>query len=181
MASQPFPVLVLRRRALRASGERLDISKAGTGDDGQRALPRQRPSFQPPAGSEGQLLIRISGMRQALLFLTWAAWWFLSPDSAREQEMTTAFIFPGQGSQAVGMGKSFADAFPVAKALFDEVDEALGAKLTEIMWEGPLERLTLTENAQPALMAVSLAAIRVLEAEAGLDLPRDVAFVAGHS
>ena len=95
--------------------------------------------------------------------------------------MTTAFIFPGQGSQAVGMGKSFADAFPAARALFDEVDAALGAKLTEIMWEGPLETLTLTENAQPALMAVSLAAIRVLEAEAGLDLARDVAFVAGHS
>jgi [acyl-carrier-protein] S-malonyltransferase len=95
--------------------------------------------------------------------------------------MTTAFIFPGQGSQAVGMGKSFADAFPAARALFDEVDAALGFKLTEIMWEGPIETLTLTENAQPALMAVSLAAIRVLEAEAGLDLPRDVAFVAGHS
>jgi [acyl-carrier-protein] S-malonyltransferase len=95
--------------------------------------------------------------------------------------MTTAFIFPGQGSQAVGMGKSFADAYPVARALFDEVDAALGAKLTEIMWEGPLETLTLTENAQPALMAVSLAAIRVLEAEAELDLARDVAFVAGHS
>ncbi|HEV2000346.1 MAG TPA: ACP S-malonyltransferase [Xanthobacteraceae bacterium] len=95
--------------------------------------------------------------------------------------MTTAFIFPGQGSQAVGMGKSFADAFPAARALFDEVDAALGAKLTEIMWEGPLETLTLTENAQPGLMAVSLAAIRVLEAEAGLDLARDVAFVSGHS
>jgi [acyl-carrier-protein] S-malonyltransferase len=95
--------------------------------------------------------------------------------------MTTAFIFPGQGSQAIGMGKSFADAFPVARALFDEVDAALGTKLTEIMWEGPVETLTLTENAQPALMAVSLAAIRVLEAEAGLDVARDVAFVAGHS
>jgi [acyl-carrier-protein] S-malonyltransferase len=95
--------------------------------------------------------------------------------------MTTAFIFPGQGSQAVGMGKSFADAFPVARALFNEVDAALGTKLTEIMWEGPVETLTLTENAQPALMAVSLAAIRVLEAEAGLDVARDVAFVAGHS
>jgi [acyl-carrier-protein] S-malonyltransferase len=95
--------------------------------------------------------------------------------------MTTAFIFPGQGSQAIGMGKSFADAFPVARALFGEVDAALGTKLTEIMWEGPVETLTLTENAQPALMAVSLAAIRVLEAEAGLDVARDVAFVAGHS
>jgi [acyl-carrier-protein] S-malonyltransferase len=95
--------------------------------------------------------------------------------------MTTAFIFPGQGSQAVGMGKSFAEAFPVARAVFDEVDAALGEKLTEIMWEGPAETLTLTENAQPALMAVSLAAIRVLETEAGLDIASDAAFVAGHS
>jgi [acyl-carrier-protein] S-malonyltransferase len=95
--------------------------------------------------------------------------------------MTTAFLFPGQGSQAVGMGKSFADAFPAARALFDEVDDALGFKLTDIMWEGPLETLTLTENAQPALMAVSLAAVRLLEAEAGLNVVRDVTFVAGHS
>jgi [acyl-carrier-protein] S-malonyltransferase len=95
--------------------------------------------------------------------------------------MATAFTFPGQGSQAVGMGKALADAFSVARALFDEVDAALGEKLTLVMWEGPSEMLTLTENAQPALMAASLAAIRVLEAEAGLDLARDVAFVAGHS
>ncbi len=95
--------------------------------------------------------------------------------------MTTAFIFPGQGSQAVGMGKTLADAFPVARAVFAEVDDALSQKLSAIMWDGPAEELTLTANAQPALMAVSLAVIRVLEAEAGLSLQRDAAFVAGHS
>jgi [acyl-carrier-protein] S-malonyltransferase len=95
--------------------------------------------------------------------------------------MKRAFIFPGQGSQAVGMGKALADAFPQAKAVFDEVDAALSQKLSTIMWEGPAEELTLTANAQPALMAVSLAAIRVLEAEAGLDLEKHAAFVAGHS
>jgi [acyl-carrier-protein] S-malonyltransferase len=95
--------------------------------------------------------------------------------------MTTAFLFPGQGSQAVGMGKTLAEAFPVAKAVFDEVDAALSQKLSTLMWDGPLDELTLTANAQPALMTVSLAAIRVLEAEAGLDLKRDAAFVAGHS
>ena len=95
--------------------------------------------------------------------------------------MKRAFIFPGQGSQSVGMGKALADAFPQAKAVFDEVDQALSQKLSALMWEGPAEELTLTANAQPALMAVSLAAIRVLEAEAGLDLKRHAAFVAGHS
>ena len=95
--------------------------------------------------------------------------------------MTRAFIFPGQGSQAVGMGKALSEAFPQAKAVFDEVDEALSQKLSTLMWEGPAEDLTLTANTQPALMAVSLAAIRVLEAEAGLDLARHAAFVAGHS
>ena len=95
--------------------------------------------------------------------------------------MTVAFVFPGQGSQSVGMGKALADAFPAAREVFSEVDEALGEKLTAIMWEGPADRLTLTENAQPALMAVSLAAMRVLEGEAGVDLSRDAAFVAGHS
>jgi len=95
--------------------------------------------------------------------------------------MKRAFVFPGQGSQAVGMGKALADAFPQAKAVFDEVDEALSQKLSTIMWEGPAEELTLTANTQPALMAVSLAAIRVLEAEAGLDLKNHAAFVAGHS
>src|SRR3954471_3665311 len=92
-----------------------------------------------------------------------------------------AFIFPGQGSQAVGMGKALADAFPQARAVFEEVDAALSQKLSQLMWEGPAEELTLTANAQPALMAVSLAVMRVLEAEAGLDLQRDAAFVAGHS
>ncbi|WP_454916339.1 ACP S-malonyltransferase [Xanthobacter sediminis] len=92
-----------------------------------------------------------------------------------------AFIFPGQGSQAVGMGKALAENFPAARAVFDEVDAALGEHLTRIMWDGPAETLTLTANAQPALMAVSLAALRVLEAEAGLDLAREAAFVAGHS
>jgi len=95
--------------------------------------------------------------------------------------MTIAFIFPGQGSQAVGMGKALADSFSAARNVFDTVDEALGEKLTTIMWEGPADRLTLTENAQPALMAVSLAAMRVLECEAGIDVARDAAFVAGHS
>ena len=95
--------------------------------------------------------------------------------------MTRAFIFPGQGSQAVGMGKALAEAFPQARAVFDEVDAALSQKLSAVMWEGPAEDLTLTSNAQPALMAVSMAVMRVLEAEAGLELRRDAAFVAGHS
>jgi [acyl-carrier-protein] S-malonyltransferase len=95
--------------------------------------------------------------------------------------MTAAFTFPGQGSQAVGMGKVLADAFPVARGVFDEVDAALSEKLTAIMWDGPAEMLQLTENAQPALMAVSMAALRVLESEAGFSVGRDAAFVAGHS
>lgn len=95
--------------------------------------------------------------------------------------MTTAFVFPGQGSQAVGMGRGLAEAFAAARLVFEEVDAALGEKLSETMWHGPAETLTLTENAQPALMAVSLAALRALEAEAGVDLKRDVAYVAGHS
>jgi [acyl-carrier-protein] S-malonyltransferase len=95
--------------------------------------------------------------------------------------MARAFVFPGQGSQAVGMGKALAEAFPQARAVLDEVDAALSQKLSGLMFEGPADELTLTANAQPALMAVSLAAMRVLEAEAGLDLARDAAFVAGHS
>jgi [acyl-carrier-protein] S-malonyltransferase len=90
-------------------------------------------------------------------------------------------VFPGQGSQAVGMGKALAESFPVARAVFDEVDDALGDKLSTVMWEGPADAITLTENAQPALVAVSLAAMRVLESEAGVDLKRDAKFVAGHS
>ncbi len=99
----------------------------------------------------------------------------------RDTKMTAAFTFPGQGSQAVGMGKALAEAFPAARAVFDEVDAALGEKLTAIIWDGPAETLQLTENAQPALMAVSLATLRVLEAEAGVSVARDAAFVAGHS
>jgi [acyl-carrier-protein] S-malonyltransferase len=95
--------------------------------------------------------------------------------------MTTAFTFPGQGSQAVGMGKALAEAFPAARAVFDEVDAALGEKLTAIIWDGPSETLQLTENAQPALMAVSLAALRALESEAGISVAAHAAFVAGHS
>ncbi len=97
------------------------------------------------------------------------------------QKSVKAFVFPGQGSQAVGMGKALAEAFASARAVFAEVDEALHQKLTELMFAGPEAELTLTANAQPALMAVSLAALRVLETEAGLDLARDAAFVAGHS
>ncbi|MBG6205748.1 [acyl-carrier-protein] S-malonyltransferase [Labrenzia sp. EL_126] len=94
--------------------------------------------------------------------------------------MTIAFTFPGQGSQSVGMGKVLAETFPEAKAVFDEVDDALGHKLSDVMWNGPDDTLTLTANAQPALMAVSLATMRVLEAR-GLDLKSSIAFVAGHS
>lgn len=95
--------------------------------------------------------------------------------------MTAAFTFPGQGSQAVGMGKALAEAFPAAQAVFDEVDAALGEKLSRTIWDGPAETLQLTQNAQPALMAVSIAALRVLETEAGVSVGRDAAFVAGHS
>lgn len=99
----------------------------------------------------------------------------------QEGSMSVAFVFPGQGSQVVGMGQSLAEAFPVARAVFEEVDAALGEKLSAVMWEGPAETLTLTANAQPALMATSLAAFRVLESECGLDLAKGAAFVAGHS
>lgn len=95
--------------------------------------------------------------------------------------MSHVFVFPGQGSQAVGMGRELAEAFPAARAVFDEVDDALGEHLTRLMFEGPEDELTLTANAQPALMAVSLAAMRVLESQGGIDLGRDTKFVAGHS
>ncbi|MEW7007719.1 ACP S-malonyltransferase [Lentilitoribacter sp. EG35] len=94
--------------------------------------------------------------------------------------MAIAMTFPGQGSQSVGMGKEWAENFPVAKAVFDEVDEALGEKLSQTMFEGPEDTLTLTANAQPALMAVSMAIVKVMEAE-GFDLGKSVSFVAGHS
>jgi [acyl-carrier-protein] S-malonyltransferase len=92
-----------------------------------------------------------------------------------------ALVFPGQGSQTVGMGKALAAEFASARAVFDEVDAALGQKLSQLMFDGPESELTLTANAQPGLMAVSIAALRVLETEAGLDVARDAAFVAGHS
>ena len=95
--------------------------------------------------------------------------------------MGVAFIFPGQGSQDVGMGAELARAFPAARHVFEEVDAALGQKLSQIMWEGPKDVLTLTENAQPALMAVSMAVMRVLEIERGFSLKDRVQFVAGHS
>lgn len=95
--------------------------------------------------------------------------------------MTTAFVFPGQGSQQVGMGKALADAFPAARAVFEEVDAALGENLSRIVWEGPEGDLTLTANTQPALLAVSIAVLRVLQAERGLDLATQAKFVAGHS
>lgn len=94
--------------------------------------------------------------------------------------MTVAFTFPGQGSQAVGMGKALAADYPEARAVFAEVDEALGEKLSAIMWDGPVETLTLTQNAQPALMAVSLAAIRILEAR-NIRIETTAAYAAGHS
>ena len=93
--------------------------------------------------------------------------------------MSRAFVFPGQGAQTIGMGKALAEAYPAAKAVFDEVDDALGEKLSALIWEGEQDALTLTQNAQPALMATSLAAMRALEAE-GVTLD-SVAFVAGHS
>lgn len=93
--------------------------------------------------------------------------------------MTLAFVFPGQGAQAIGMGQALAAAFPAAKAIFDEVDDALGENLSQVIWDGDIETLTLTQNAQPALMATSMAAMRALEAE-GVSIAQ-AAFVAGHS
>ncbi len=95
--------------------------------------------------------------------------------------MTRAYVFPGQGSQAVGMGQELHAAFAAAREVFGEVDEALKQNLAKLMFEGPADELTLTENAQPALMAMSLAVARVLQAEAGIDIGQSCAFVAGHS
>jgi [acyl-carrier-protein] S-malonyltransferase len=102
-------------------------------------------------------------------------------EKIREIAMSVAFIFPGQGSQAIGMGKALYDAYPASRAVFDEVDSALRQKLSTLIFEGAPEDLMLTANAQPALMAVSLAALRALETEAGVNLERDARFVAGHS
>ena len=95
--------------------------------------------------------------------------------------MKRAFVFPGQGSQMPGMGQALAAAFPAARHLFEEIDEALSQHLSRLMFEGPEQELMLTENAQPALLAVSLAVIRVLEGDAGFDIVRQAAYVAGHS
>ena len=95
--------------------------------------------------------------------------------------MTRAFVFPGQGSQAVGMGQSLLAAFPVARETLEEADDALGQNLSRLIAEGPADELTLTENAQPALMALSMAVLRVLETDGGIDLAGSCAFVAGHS
>jgi [acyl-carrier-protein] S-malonyltransferase len=95
--------------------------------------------------------------------------------------MNRAFLFPGQGSQTVGMGKALADAFTPAREVFQEVDDALSQKLSALMWEGPDSDLMLTENAQPAIMAASLAVIRVLQKDGGLDIARHARLVAGHS
>lgn len=95
--------------------------------------------------------------------------------------MRTALLFPGQGSQTIGMGKELADNFAVAREVFDEVDSALSEKLSSLMFSGTQESLTLTENAQPAIMAVSIAALRVLQKEFGFDIAKEASFVAGHS
>ncbi|WP_179379456.1 ACP S-malonyltransferase [Jannaschia marina] len=94
--------------------------------------------------------------------------------------MTRAFVFPGQGAQTIGMGRDLADAYPAARAVFEEVDAALGEKLSDLIWSGEAETLTLTANAQPALMATSIAALRALEAE-GITVEGHAAYVAGHS
>src|SRR5689334_4800699 len=95
--------------------------------------------------------------------------------------MIRAFLFPGQGSQKVGMGRALADSFSSAREVFQEVDDALSQKLSKLMWEGPESDLVLTENAQPAIMAASIAVVRILEKEMGLDVGRHAKLVAGHS
>jgi [acyl-carrier-protein] S-malonyltransferase len=95
--------------------------------------------------------------------------------------MTRAFVFPGQGSQAVGMGQELIATFPAARETLEEIDDALGQNLSKLMAQGPANELQLTENAQPALMALSMAVLRVLETEGGVDLSKICAFVAGHS
>mgnify|MGYP004003698457 CR=1 FL=1 len=94
--------------------------------------------------------------------------------------MSILYVFPGQGSQVIGMGKLFAESFKVSKDVFDEVDEALSEKLSKLIWEGSQDELTMTKNAQPALMTVSIAILRAIEFERGLDLSK-IKYVAGHS
>jgi [acyl-carrier-protein] S-malonyltransferase len=107
---------------------------------------------------------------------------FRAPDVERGvASVTAAFVFPGQGSQAVGMGKALADASATAREVFRDVDDALSQKLSQLMWEGPEAELTLTQNAQPALMAVSMAVVRVLEREHGISIASKAMYVAGHS
>jgi [acyl-carrier-protein] S-malonyltransferase len=115
-----------------------------------------------------------------LLVVNRSAGYITKKANGTRMTMTTAFVFPGQGAQTIGMGKALADAYPAAKAVFDEVDNALGEKLSALIWDGEQDQLTLTQNAQPALMATSLAALRALEAE-GLVLAETASFVAGHS
>src|SRR5262249_37082804 len=98
-----------------------------------------------------------------------------------EQDMTLAFLFPGQGSQSVGMGKDLAESFPEAREVFEEIDESLSQNLSRLIFEGPESDLNLTENTQPALMAVSMAVVRVLERQGGIDLAKPPAFMAGPS
>ena len=103
------------------------------------------------------------------------------PNTERQLTMARAFVFPGQGSQGVGMGRELAESFPAARYIFQEVDDALGQDLSRLMFEGPEEELVLTENAQPALMAVSLASVRAIEEQGGFALSRAGSYVAGHS
>src|SRR3984885_10637289 len=188
----PFPYVVLARsgaKPLEPFGKGSNALKAGTRDAGPQKSYRDFAAVRSAPGrgrAERQGLYACRSERQGvprsrLLRLTPRERRYLSPLSGGLAQMSTALVFPGQGSQGVGMGKRLAQEFAAARAVFDEVDVALGEKLSATMWEGPADKLTLTENAQPALMAVSLAALRVLEAEAGFDLGRDVAFVAGHS
>src|SRR6201987_4334357 len=186
-----------RRKALRAlSGKAGMLRRREHGTPDHRPCPpalAEQPRVQSPAGIERKRALygvptKRQGCswqhrvhRQPPLGLTGRMSRCLRARPHQGEGMSFAFVFPGQGSQVGGMGKALADAFGPARAGFEEVDAALGEKLTRIIWEGPAETLTLTENAQPALMAVSLAAMRVLETQAGVDLARDARFVAGHS